>query len=111
MAMMPNATLGQPLDRATVIERIVAERQALRTLGVRNLYLFGSVARGEATVGSDIDVFFDFDDAKSYDLFDAVGVGLHLVEVFGCKVDAFPRTYLKPAIRARAEAEALPVFS
>lgn len=44
------------MDRDEAIRRIRAIEPELRALGVTRLALFGSVARGEAGPGSDVDV-------------------------------------------------------
>ncbi|MBV8456670.1 MAG: nucleotidyltransferase domain-containing protein [Acetobacteraceae bacterium] len=44
------------MSRAEVIAILRAHEPELRTAGVVSLSLFGSVARGEAQAGSDIDV-------------------------------------------------------
>jgi hypothetical protein len=45
----------------------------LRALGARRLGVFGSVARGEATAESDVDVYVEFDPAcRTYDDFFAL---------------------------------------
>jgi predicted nucleotidyltransferase len=38
----------------------------LRELGVLHVDVFGSVARGEATAESDVDLLVDFDEARRY---------------------------------------------
>ena len=44
------------MDQEQIIERIRAHRDRLTELGVASLSLFGSVARGEATEASDVDL-------------------------------------------------------
>jgi len=41
------------MDRSQVLDRLRDHRAELAAMGVESLALFGSVARGEATVGSD----------------------------------------------------------
>jgi predicted nucleotidyltransferase len=53
--------------------------------GARDLRVFGSVARGEAKEGSDLDLLVDFDPDR--DLFDHVHLMLELQELLGVKVD------------------------
>jgi predicted nucleotidyltransferase len=51
------------------IRRLVdQERKTLEATGVTALYVFGSVARGEAHGSSDIDVIVDYDPASPFDL-------------------------------------------
>jgi len=47
------------VERADVIARLKASEVELRRLGVEHLYLFGSTARNEARLDSDVDLFFD----------------------------------------------------
>jgi predicted nucleotidyltransferase len=78
---------------------------AARTrFGVRDLSVFGSVARDEATETSDLDVLVDFDGPASLRGF--VGLKLWLEESLGVRVDLVRRGAIKPRLRARIEAEA-----
>jgi predicted nucleotidyltransferase len=58
---------------ADLAERIIGTLRAheaeLRRAGIRHLSLFGSVARGDATAASDIDLAAEFDPAAHMDLF------------------------------------------
>jgi len=69
-----------------------------RKHSVKSLALFGSVARNEATERSDVDVLVEFD--GPIDLFDLVGLQLHLQDVLGVpKVDVVMRDSIYPEIR------------
>jgi predicted nucleotidyltransferase len=61
------------MDRDTAINRLRAHGGELRRLGGQHLYLFGSTARGEARVNSDVDLFFDHEWRK-LSLFDIMEV-------------------------------------
>jgi uncharacterized protein len=82
----------------------------LRAKGVSALYLFGSVARGEAEPGSDIDLSFDIAPDVKFSLFDQAQIMCELTEALGTKVDFVPRRALHPYIRDRIEAEQIKVF-
>jgi uncharacterized protein len=59
-----------PLTREHAIERLVASGPEIRALGVQQLALFGSVARGEARSDSDVDLLVQFfPGAKTYERF------------------------------------------
>ena len=60
-------------DRQDVLERLRAIEPQLRPLGMKELWLFGSVARGDADFDSDVDlaVLMDWDRAREGDYFDA----------------------------------------
>ncbi len=65
--------------------------------------VFGSVARGEARPGSDLDLLVDFEPGAS--LLDHVGLCQDLEELLGVGVDIVTRSALKPRedyIRAEA---------
>lgn len=53
--------------------------------GIKNVYLFGSYARGEANRNSDVDIYCDSGDVSS--LFKAVAFNDELEEALGKKVD------------------------
>lgn len=59
-----------PLTREQTIEQLAACTSQIRALGVQRLALFGSVARGEARLDSDVDFLMEFlPGAKTYDRF------------------------------------------
>ena len=68
--------------REYVIERLRPSEAQIRSLGVRRLALFGSVARGEARPDSDVDLLVEFvPGQKSFDRFLALSELLeHLLE-------------------------------
>jgi len=69
----------------------------------RRIAVFGSVARGEARPGSDVDLLVDFEPRAS--LLDHVGPFQDLEELLGVGVDVVARTGLKSRddhIRAEA---------
>ena len=66
---------------------------------VARVRVFGSVARGEATPDSDLDLIVDFSAPKS--LFDIVRIELELSEALGRKVDLLTEGAISPYIRER----------
>jgi uncharacterized protein len=83
---------------------------SLRQQGVSALYLFGSLARGEAGPESDIDLAFDIAPDVKFSLFDQAQITCELTEKLGAKVDFVPRRAIHPYIRDRIEAEQIKVF-
>ena len=67
--------------------------------GARNLRVFGSVARGEADVGSDVDFLVEMEPGRS--LFDLGGLQYDLERLLGRPVDVVTERGLKPRIRNR----------
>ena len=94
------------MDREFVETRIRERLAEFRRLGVTRLALFGSVARGQAAVDSDIDVLIRLaPENRTFD--DFMDVKLLMEDLFpGVKVDVVLEDSLKPAIRDRILAEA-----
>lgn len=60
--------------------------------------IFGSVARGEDSPQSDIDILYDFDYAK-FTLFDLAGIQAKLEKALGKGVDLVDFSALKPRFK------------
>ncbi|MBI5709384.1 MAG: nucleotidyltransferase family protein [Candidatus Eisenbacteria bacterium] len=75
--------------------------------GARNLRVFGSVARGDADEQSDIDLLVEMEPGRS--LLDHAALWLELQDLLGCKVDVVSERGIKPRIRDRVLAEAVPL--
>jgi uncharacterized protein len=97
------------MERDDVIRRLRAHEAELRAEGISHVYLFGSVARGEADEKSDVDLFYDYGNPR-FSLFDVVRVQDRLAEILGRKVDAMTRDSVHRRIRNEVEAEAVQVF-
>ncbi|NBV65316.1 MAG: nucleotidyltransferase, partial [Planctomycetes bacterium] len=81
-------TLAQALE---AIQRI---RPSLQARGVIRIGVFGSVARGTAREGSDVDCLVELADDRS--LIDLIAVKRMLAAELGCPVDAVSPRGLKP---------------
>lgn len=75
--------------------------------GARNVRVFGSVARGDARPGSDIDILVDMEPGRS--LFDLGGLLVDLQTLLGVDVDVVTEKGLRPRIRAEVLREAIPL--
>ncbi|MDP2232591.1 MAG: nucleotidyltransferase family protein [Actinomycetota bacterium] len=73
--------------------------------GVSNIRIFGSVARGDARPGSDIDFLVDLEKGKS--LFDLSGFEFELADLLDWDIDVGSEESMKPEMRARALREAV----
>lgn len=73
--------------------------------GARNVRVFGSVPRGEATSTSDLDLLVEMSTGRS--LFDLVALGEELEEALGVEVDVVTEGSLSPYLRDRILAEAV----
>lgn len=65
--------------------------------GARNVRLFGSVARGEAKPGSDVDVLVEMKPGRS--LLDIIAIKQDLEDLLGRKVDVVTEAAVSPYIR------------
>jgi predicted nucleotidyltransferase len=77
------------------------------TFGVRNVRVFGSVARGEADADSDLDLLVDVDPGHGY--FDMAGFALAVEDLLGVFTQVATPNGLKLRIRERVLAEAVGV--
>lgn len=98
----PAQRLRGLLDKHRIEILEIAERR--RT---ENLRVFGSVARGDAHDGSDIDILVDLKAHAS--LLDLNGLNGELEALLGVDVDVVPAKNLKPQIRDRVLHEAIPL--
>jgi predicted nucleotidyltransferase len=76
--------------------------------GAYNVRVFGSVARGEATADSDIDLLIDYDLDRITPWFPA-GLMLDLEKLLNRKVDVVPANSVHYFIKERVLQEAVPL--
>lgn len=76
--------------------------------GAFNVRVFGSVARGEDTLDSDVDFLIDYDPAKVTPWFPG-GLLMDWQDLLGCKVDVLTERGISPLIREQVLAEAKPL--
>lgn len=69
----------------------------LRRYGVSKAALFGSMVRGQAREGSDVDILVEID--ADISLLDFVGLKLELEDALDRKVDLVEYSVIKPLIR------------
>ena len=99
---LPDTPLGRRLRRH---RRAVIDCAARR--GASNVRVFGSVARGEDSDQSDVDLLVDL--RSDVGLVALSGLAREIGEIIGVDVDVVPADSLKPAVRERALAEAIPL--
>jgi len=92
------------LTRDQVAERLGAHAQELRSLGVRSLDLFGSVARGDARPESDVDLLVEFKEVPGFGGY--VRLRNRLEQILGRRVDLVMVSGLHPRLRDRVLREA-----
>lgn len=90
-------------------ELLATERNSILRLaelhGARNVRVFGSVARGDATRESDVDFLVDMEEGRS--LLDLVGLWQDLQDLLGMQVDVISEGGISPYLRAKILAEAV----
>lgn len=94
---------------ADLIDELRKQAPDIRALGATSLYVFGSVARGEATDTSDVDLFIDYDPEK-FGFVELIRLRERLSEALGHPADLTTREGLHPLLRPAIEAEAVKVF-
>jgi uncharacterized protein len=102
--------MAQTIERDQIIAMLRAHERELKEAGIVRVRVFGSVARGDATEASDVDVLAQFDDATPISLIGLVRIENQLSDLLGRKVDLVQERSLKPRIRANVEREAVLVF-
>lgn len=91
--------------RDEILEALASQRPLLDRYGVSAVSLFGSVARGESTEDSDIDLLVEF--SRPIGLLQFVELKQLLEEVFGRPVDLVTPRALKPQLRDQILKEAI----
>ncbi len=94
-------TLEEIRRQKAVILRLAAD------YGASNVRVFGSVVRGEATEGSDVDFLVDMEPGRT--LFDLGGLLAGLEELLGCPVDVGLARSVRPELHERIMGEAVPL--
>ena len=74
--------------------------------GVTNIRVFGSVARGEARPGSDVDLLADLSQSHGWDF---ISAKLEISDYLGRAVDVVDEQCMDPYIAASIRKEAVPL--
>lgn len=98
------------MDRSAVIAKLREHEPELKAAGIVRLSLFGSVARGEASAESDVDLMAEFDPGKQFSLLDMVRMENRLADILGVRVELTSEKALKDRVRDRVTQEAVLAF-
>lgn len=79
-----------------------------RAHGVRSALLFGSAARDDTHVRSDIDLMVELEPGRS--LLDLIALARDLEDAFGRRVDVVEQSSARPAVREAALREGIRIF-
>jgi predicted nucleotidyltransferase len=108
MAVQPRSPNFQIRDE--VIARLRVLRPVLESEGVSQIFLFGSIARGDNDNSSDIDLIVSFEASRRADIFDLSAIKTLLTSQFDRPIDLGTRDSLHPERHMRIIEELVPVF-
>ena len=113
----PSPALGNPriINMPTntldaVRQRLTAKEPELRRRGVRHLAVFGSVARGDDRLDSDVDVAVEIEADRSFSLIRMEETRLFLEDTLRRPVDLGEVDSFRPQVRAAFDRERVPIF-
>jgi predicted nucleotidyltransferase len=95
------------LTKQDILDRRDEIIEVAKRYGGSDLRLFGSLARGDATIASDVDIVVRFERGRS--LFDQGGLLMDLRELLGVKVDVVSEGALTGRFGERVRREAVPL--
>jgi predicted nucleotidyltransferase len=102
------------MDREQAVALLRAHEAELKAVGVARLSIFGSVARGDATASSDVDVVIRLSPEAAQGGFAYFGrldtINRRLEEILGCSVDVVAEPVRKERLRQTIEREARLAF-
>jgi hypothetical protein len=102
------------MNREQAITRLRAHEAELRAAGVERLSIFGSVARGDATEASDVDIVVRLSPDASQGGFTYFGrldeINRRLEQILGGPVDVVTEPVRKERLRQAIEREAALAF-
>ena len=96
--------------RETCITKLMALEPDLRQAGIVRMSLFGSVARGEATARSDVDLLVKFDPDARMDLIRMIELEEYLGNQLGRVVQFTTEPIRNPYLRTSIEEDLKVVF-
>ena len=97
-------------ERERVLRIIRAHEADLRALGVTKLWLFGSLARGDAGRRSDVDVLISVPRTQKFSLLDLAEVRAELCELLGRDTDVVIREDVPPRLWETIRDDLVEVF-
>jgi len=98
------------MDQDSVIRTLRRHQLELKAAGIVHLFLFGSVARGDHSSESDVDLMAEFDPARRRTLVTMAHLENRLSDMLGVKVDLSPVQAMRESVRVRAASEAVHAF-
>jgi uncharacterized protein len=97
------------MDKVQILDRLRAEAAALQKRGVEAMGLYGSVARGDNRLDSDVDLLLSLR-PHSLSLFDLVQLQLDLERLLNRRVDLTTTPLSNPFLTKEIERDLIDVF-
>jgi predicted nucleotidyltransferase len=98
------------MDKERILGILRQHEAEIKAAGILHLRLFGSVARGEATPQSDVDLLIDVEGPDFNDLLRVYGSEDEIAGMLGFKTHFTSEQYLRPEYRDSILGEAVDVF-
>ena len=98
------------MNKDEVINKLRAHEAELKAAGIVRLAVFGSVARGDNSPESDVDLLADFDKTKHYTLLTMGRLENRLADLLGTRVDLSSPEWLKESVKNQVLEEAVLAF-
>ena len=95
------------MERDVILKKLSENHQRLNSYGVKSIRLFGSVARGQAGAGSDVDLLVEFEPSAHIGLFEFSRLRRELSLLLKCEVDLATPEALHKGIRENILREAI----
>ncbi len=98
------------MNKEEVIDKLREHDPELKAAGIVRLAVFGSVARGNNSPQSDVDLLADFDETKRYTLLTMGRLENWLAGLLGTRVDLSSPEWLTESVKSQALREAVAAF-
>jgi predicted nucleotidyltransferase len=98
------------VERERVLAALRRQAPKLRGLGITHLSLFGSMARGDTELKSDIDLLVELDPRSRFSLFELVDLQDDLQALLGRRAHIAFASKLRPWLRDEILQEAIPIY-
>lgn len=98
------------MNKDEVIRKLREHEAELKAAGIVRLAVFGSVARGDNSAASDVDLLADFDKSMRHTLLTMGRLENRLAHLLETKVDLSSPEWLEKSVGGRAIREAVVAF-